>query len=90
MFQDWHINSPAGIDLGEAAKNYLDFGHSVLRDFPPYYMIIAMLPCDMLWEWLGKQLEGDISATNVYSFWIEGNLPGSTSWEDFVDDHTDK
>lgn len=87
MFQLWHIGRPDAVQIGDQASLYLDFHGTVLHTFPPYYVIIAMLPCDMLWERLGKELAPYATSDNLYAFWIHFNNVFNRDWEDFVDAH---
>ena len=87
MFQQWHLADPKAVSLGPAAQNYLDYQNRVLAKYSPYYMILSLLPCDMLWEWLGNELKPLSTPSNLYSFWIDENSKGNRNWEDFVDAH---
>lgn len=49
-----------------------------------------MLPCDMLWEWLGQQLKDAATDSNLYAFWIRANTIESSSWKEFVGNHAFK
>lgn len=90
MFQQWNLAGASAVSLTVAAQNYLDYQNRVLKSFPPYYMIMSLLPCDMLWEWLGKELHPYAGPNNLYSFWITENDTGSQTWEDFVDAHASR
>ena len=89
MFEQWHIDRPGAVALGQPAADYCALAPNVLAGFPSYYVIIAMMPCNMLWRWLKEQLEGFAVNGNLYSFWIRG-YDDDSSWEKFVEAHGDR
>lgn len=74
LFEQWNIGDPSAIKLGEAAELYIVYQEHIFKNCDILYALISMLPCEMLWTWLANQLEGNISDTNVYSFWISDNM----------------
>ncbi|XP_022093516.1 uncharacterized protein LOC110980819 [Acanthaster planci] len=86
MFDEWHIRDPTGVSMGTAAASYSAYEKHVAETNDPIYLLIAMLPCDQLWGWLAEQIKSGISDKNVYSFWIEDNLPQHKSkLAEFID-----
>ncbi|XP_062517571.1 uncharacterized protein LOC134192828 [Corticium candelabrum] len=90
LLKDWHISEPSAVVLNKAAKDYQKFKEDVFTSYPPYYMIIALLPCDRLWAWLAKTLEPFATKPNLYAFWITGNISTSDHWNNFVNCHASK
>ncbi|XP_022093498.1 uncharacterized protein LOC110980809 [Acanthaster planci] len=90
MFKQWHIRDPSGVAMGAAAASYSAFEKGVAENCEPIYLLIAMLPCEKLWEWLAEQIQSGISETNVYSFWITDNLGGSSKLAHFIDAYADE
>ena len=90
MLKEWHISESSAVALNKAAKDYQKFKEDVFESLPPYYMIIALLPCDRLWAWLAKTLEPFATESNLYAFWITGNISTSDHWNNFVNHHASK
>ncbi|MFY0629470.1 MAG: hypothetical protein JXR05_03755 [Flavobacteriaceae bacterium] len=68
----WHIKDAYGIVPSEACKNYAEFESNVASHEESIYTLIAMLPCEYLWAWLGEQLSPPADG-NLYAPWITGN-----------------
>lgn len=68
----WHVKDAYGIVPTEVCKNYSAFESQVASHEDPIYTLIAMLPCEYLWAWLGGQLDPP-SSGNLYAPWITGN-----------------
>lgn len=83
----WHIVDAQAIEPNEAVLSYVAHEHFVASQLHPIYGVVAMIPCERLWSWLAAQLKSSIGANNVYSFWIEENLPSKSAQrlENFVD-----
>ncbi|XP_062518210.1 uncharacterized protein LOC134193393 isoform X2 [Corticium candelabrum] len=90
MLKNWHISEPSAVALNIAAKDYQKFKEDVFESSPPYYMIIALLPCNRLWAWLAKTLEPFATESNLYAFWITGNISTNDHWDNFVNHHASK
>ena len=91
MLTQWHISDPSNVVLNSAAEAYKNFMEEAFLTLPPYNVIIALLPCDRLWNWLGEKLLPFVSATNSYSFWIvQQNANANYRMSSFVDKHTSK
>lgn len=84
MFEDWQIENPDGIRLGEAARDYIQMQEKIADSNLNFiYSLIAMLPCEMLWPWLAQSIDnGD--KNNLYYSWIEGNKYSGRSLEKFI------
>ena len=92
MLQQWHLKDPETVVLCDAAKNYLAFEKRILDNYHPYYTILSLLPCNMLWIWLGRELKPFANANNVYSFWIDefsksNNVAAVAAWAKFLEAH---
>ncbi|XP_038068553.1 uncharacterized protein LOC119737947 [Patiria miniata] len=87
LFQQWHIANPNGILLGKAAEEYVKFEREVAEDMSPLYLLIAMLPCEKLWSWLAMELQYEISATNVYRFWVDDHVSIDPVLATFIDEN---
>ena len=86
MLTQWHISDPSNVVLNSPAEAYKNFMEEAFLTLPPYNVIIALLPCDRLWNWLGEQLLPFVSATNSYSFWIvQQNANANNRMSSFVD-----
>ncbi|XP_030844031.1 uncharacterized protein LOC100892956 [Strongylocentrotus purpuratus] len=90
MFKEWYIKHPKGISMGDAAASYSEFELDVATTEEPFYLLIAMLPCEKLWGWLAQEIKSGINDTNVYSFWIQDNLPGSHTLANYIDENAEK
>ncbi|XP_071945550.1 uncharacterized protein [Antedon mediterranea] len=93
ILEDWHLNDPTAIKLGEAVRTYITLGRNVAETKHPFYLLVAMLPCSMLWSWLATEIQSGISDTNVYSSWIKKNLIGNRtggSLVGFIDVYAEK
>eukprot|EP00057_Strongylocentrotus_purpuratus_P005039 XP_003730066.1 PREDICTED: uncharacterized protein LOC764526 isoform X1 [Strongylocentrotus purpuratus] len=89
MFKEWYIKHPKGIAMGDAAASYSKFELGVATKEEPFYLLIAMLPCEKLWGWLAQEIKSGINDTNVYSFWIQDNLPGSHTLANYIDENAE-
>ncbi|XP_030844617.1 uncharacterized protein LOC115925197 [Strongylocentrotus purpuratus] len=90
MFKEWYIQDPKGIAMGDAAASYSKFEKDVATEEESFYLLIAMLPCEKLWGWLSQQIESGINDTNVYSFWIEDNLPESDTLATYINENAER
>ncbi len=68
----WHIKDAYGIVPSETCKDYSAFESNIASHEESIYTLIAMLPCEYLWAWLGEQLSPP-AAGNLYAPWITGN-----------------
>ena len=68
---------------------YIQFLSNVANDMEPIYAILASIPCERLWPWVGKQIGGSAKTLGVYEDWVKDNLIGDEyrSVEDFVNSH---
>lgn len=68
----WRVKDADGIVPSETCKRYSDFESHLASLEDPIYALIAMIPCEYLWAWLGTQLSPP-TAGNLYAPWINGN-----------------
>lgn len=93
LFDTWNINDPSGIKSASAVQEYISWElHVVLNFTDPIYLLIAMLPCERLWAYLGDRLSNDPNLKcdgNLYQFWIDGNCSssGAEKMESFLEVH---
>lgn len=59
----WHLQNTKSIVMGPAAKIYVEYEGRVSRDYPKF-LVIAMLPCHMLWPWIANQLIDFVAKSN--------------------------
>ena len=89
----WHLKSADSIDMGTAAKTYVEYEGRVSRDSPKF-LAIAMLPCHMLWPWIANQLIDFVGEWNPYfKGWFKDNKTEPNHkghLEKFVDSHFDR
>ncbi len=71
--QQWHVKDASGVIPVNVTENYAAFESSVAKNEDPIYILIAMLPCEYLWAWLGQQLNAFATDNNLYKGWITGN-----------------
>jgi thiaminase/transcriptional activator TenA len=75
----WHIKDANGIQPSDVCQQYSEFESKVAQNEEPIYTLIAMLPCEYLWSWLGAELS-PASESNLYKPWIDGNNDPSGSY----------
>jgi thiaminase/transcriptional activator TenA len=82
----WHIKDADGIVPSEVCKAYSEFESSVAQQQDAIYTLIAMIPCEYLWAWLGEQLS-PAADNNLYKPWIDGNNDpsGAYAMGNFID-----
>ncbi|KAA1243959.1 TenA family transcriptional regulator [Aquimarina sp. RZ0] len=68
----WHVRDAGGIVPSKVCKQYSEFESNVASHKAPIYTLIAMMPCEYLWAWLGAQLSPPLSG-NLYAPWITEN-----------------
>lgn len=68
----WHIKDAGGIQPSAVCERYSNFESNIAKNEDPIYTLIAMIPCEYLWAWLGAQLS-PASDSNLYKPWIDGN-----------------
>ena len=72
----WRVKDGSSIVPTAVCQQYSDFESPVCANEEPIYALVAMLPCEYLWSWLGAQLAGN-EANNLYADWISGNQGSS-------------
>jgi thiaminase/transcriptional activator TenA len=97
IIKDWHLNGTTAIIPGPAAQHYINFENMVAtsHEYHPIYFIIAMIPCEQLWVWLGQTMLPNLESGNLYTFWIKENqslqsLDGANRLNNFVNDYFDE
>lgn len=87
----WHIKNADGIVPSEICKLYSAFESNVAKYQDPIYTLIAMIPCEYLWAWLGAQLS-PAADHNLYKPWIDGNNDpsGAYAMGNFIDAYQKK
>lgn len=70
---EWRVGDTSAICPTEAAKNYAALEERVANEEDPIYTLIVMLPCEILWAWLGDKMKDHVD-NNVYGPWIRGNM----------------
>ena len=86
LYNVWHIKKTKGIELGEAASNYVNHVRNVAENEEPVYTILALTPCAKLWPWLGAQIGSGSRDFGVYTTWVEENLvPSSSGYLEYQD-----
>lgn len=82
----WHVRDASGVVPTDVTKAYSSFESQVAKDQPPIYTLVAMLPCEYLWAWLGQELADDATDDNLYKNWITGNqgFKGSYTMGNFL------
>ncbi|XP_062517939.1 uncharacterized protein LOC134193153 isoform X3 [Corticium candelabrum] len=73
MLTQWHITDPSNVVLNSAAAGYKNFMEKAFLTLPPYNAIIALLPCNRLWNWLGEQLLPYNKKVNVSMYCMDNN-----------------
>lgn len=68
----WHIRDSRGIEPGDICRDYSKFEREVVQRERPIYALVAMLPCEHLWPWLGTSI-GPSDPSNLYKCWIDEN-----------------
>lgn len=82
----WRVRNGESIVPTDVCAQYADFEAQVCNQEEPIYALIAMLPCEYLWAWLGEQLNG-YHDNNLYGDWITGNqgYSGSYAMGNFIE-----
>lgn len=68
----WGIRDANGIVPSEVCLRYSEFERRVVKQERPVYVLVAMLPCEHLWPWIGNAIEVGAEG-NLYKAWIEEN-----------------
>ncbi|XP_028407799.1 uncharacterized protein LOC114530377 [Dendronephthya gigantea] len=80
----WKLKSTKSIITGPAAATYVAYEMKLAQN-KPKYLSIGILPCDMLWPWVAKQINDQVPKTHVYRSWVDDNLSdGSSSAQKFA------
>lgn len=62
LFAKWHIRNASTIVVGPECQGYIDNHVNATRDEDPIYAVVASIPCERLWPWLGQVLNSqDVS-----------------------------
>lgn len=77
--ETWHLKDASGIHPSHACREYSEFERRVVRHEEPVYAVVAMLPCEFLWAWLGMMLS-PAQEGNLYRDWIETNNDASGAY----------
>ncbi len=91
--QQWGIGSGSCLLPNEAVSNYSALESQVCQQEDPIYALVVMLPCEYLWYWLSDQIRAEATESNLYAFWIKGNLDPSGAYamgnelEAYLKDH---
>ncbi|ADB15106.1 putative transcriptional activator, TenA family [Pirellula staleyi DSM 6068] len=70
--QIWRVKDATSIIPFDVCQQYSQFESYIATKFDPIYCLIAMLPCECLWAWLGEQLSPP-DPQNLYAPWVNGN-----------------
>lgn len=70
--QIWRVQDAQSIVPFDVCLRYSEFETTVASQAEPIYCLIAMLPCEYLWAWLGAQLSPP-RPQNLYAPWVTGN-----------------
>ena len=89
----YHIKDVNAIEVSKALQEYIDFLHSVINsDLQPEYLLVAMAPCEKLWDWLANKMDSNLSESqkneNIYYFWVNDNKGSSHKIENYVNQHS--
>lgn len=87
-FAAWSITKPEALSPAAAMKTYIELERNIAANAPPIYIVVAMLPCDVLWSWLGATLAPNATPSNLYASWIttnDGGYTGAYHLTNFVD-----
>ncbi len=86
-FDSWGLQDARAVVPGPAVQGYIDTEKHVATKAPPIYLIVAMIPCDQLWPWLAGELASKNTPSNLYDFWITGNVSwhGAYVLDNFAD-----
>ena len=80
----WKIQNTLSVNIGPAAATYVAY-EMKLAQSQPKFLVIGILPCDMLWPWVAEQINDLVPKTNVYRSWVDDNLgDGSSSAQRFA------
>lgn len=84
--ETWHIKDADGIVPSPICQQYSEFESRIAKNQDPIYTLIAMIPCEYLWAWLGEQLS-PAADNNLYKTWIDGNNDpsGAYAMGNFID-----
>ena len=72
--------------MGPAAATYVAFEMKLAKT-DAKFLSIGILPCDMLWPWVARELSDSVDESNVYRSWVDDNYSeegSSSSTQDFV------
>lgn len=86
--QIWRVRDGAGIVPFDVCRAYSGFETGVARERDPIYSVVAILPCEYLWAWLGAQLAPP-DPRNLYAPWVTGNNDPSGAYAlgNFLDEY---
>lgn len=84
--QIWHVKDASSIIPSHVCQEYSDFETHIASKEDPIYCLVAMLPCEYLWAWLGERLSPP-KPENLYAPWVkENNDPsGAYAMGNFLD-----
>ncbi|XP_053391959.1 uncharacterized protein LOC128554676 [Mercenaria mercenaria] len=79
--KDWHIDDPSAISLGNGCENYVNHLLAVAETMDPIYLVVANIPCERLWPWIGEQVGVGSEDFGIYNKWVNEN------WDPKIDVH---
>ena len=82
----WKLRNSKSVIMGPAAATYVAFEMKLARTNAKF-LSIGILPCDMLWPLVARQLNDLVDKSNVYRSWVDDNHTekgSSSSTQDFV------
>lgn len=76
MYINCSIFSTESIKMRKEFEEYCQYKDMLItqisqNQFSPIYFLISLLPCDMLWSWIGQALNESVFPNNVYKYWIK-------------------
>lgn len=72
--QRMRLRDARDIVPSEVIARYTRLERFVAEHMHPVYSLVVQLPCEVLWAWLGVQLEPAIRPRNLYDDWIISNI----------------
>ena len=71
--ETWQLSGSECVRRGPAVESYMAYQREVVITNPKN-LLIATLPCSMLWPWMAFNLMGEVSKENPYKPWFVSNF----------------
>ncbi|XP_076091575.1 thiamine biosynthesis multifunctional protein ThiED-like isoform X2 [Mytilus galloprovincialis] len=70
ILNDLYVQNASSVKVGPECQGFIDHLLNVSLNEEPIYMIVASIPCERLWPWLGLVLNKNAHQFGPYKDWV--------------------